>query len=105
MSKSKTLVEGKYYRVYPITRVTGWNPVTTETLPISEGLAIEEKCDNEHYIVIAFIKPGPKFVDINFRSISTLDPKDIEKLDEYLNCVDFAKNVLHDIEEAREREY
>ena len=108
MKNSKTLVEGKYYRVYPITKVTGWHPVTTETEPISRGLAIEEKC-GDHYFVVAFIRPGqdgPVFKDVSFRSVNTLDPTNIEKLDEYLNCVDFAKNVLNDIKEAEEeREY
>ena len=105
----KALVQGKYYRVMPIRRMIGINPATqkleVETLPLAEGVAIEEKIRDKCYMVCTFVKPGPIFEDVRFRSITTLDPKNIEKLDEWLNCVDFAKNVMHDIMEAKESEH
>ena len=107
----KPLVTGKYYRVMPISRFLGIHPATGKievgALPLSEGVAIEEKTHDGHYFVCTFVKPDFKrntvlFEDVDFRSITTLNPKNIEKLDEWLNCVDFAKNVMHDIMEAME---
>ena len=106
----ETLVEGKYFRVHPICQVTRFNTQTRQLeyrlLDIKEGLAIEMKCDNEgHYIVVAYVKPGPKFEDVDFRSIECLKSTNTEMIDEYQNCVDFAKHVMIDLKEAEEREY
>ena len=123
---SKALVEGKYFRVYPISRVVGVDNITHElniiTCDIKEGLAIEKRCDDKgNYYVVAFVKPhnkkpnplnGPtvQFVsmddsveleDVDFRTIDMIDEsmsmEDFwEMMQEYKNCVDFARNVLKD---------
>ncbi len=112
----KELVECKYYRVMPISRITGYKTtdedgpkmiMSCETLPLTEGVAIEERNNDGSYFVCAYVKPDfarhtPIFEDVQFRSITTLNPKNIEKLDEWLNCVDFAKNVIKDIISAKE---
>lgn len=124
---SKVLVEGKYFRVYPMSKVVGVDSTTHDldvmTCDIKEGLAIEKRCeDKEHYYVVAFVKPhikksnplnGPtvEFVsmddsveleDVDFRTINMIDEsmsiEDFwEMMQEYKNCVDFARNVLKDI--------
>lgn len=103
------LVEGKYYRVRPITT---FDVLTFEykDLPLKEGLAIDEKQEDGKYKMIASVEPDklgiPEFHSIHFRAIDTLDPKNIEKLDEYLNCVNFAKDVLLDfLKDTWERGY
>ena len=123
---SKALVEGKYFRVYPISRVVGVDNITHEpniiTCDIKEGLAIEKRCDDKgNYYIVAFVKPdikksnplnGPtvefasmsgnvKLEDVDFRTIEMIDEgmsiEDFwEMMQEYKNCVDFAKNVLKD---------
>lgn len=102
----KALVEGDYYRVTQITRVTGFHPVSTEILPISKGLGIEERLPDGHYYVVAFVRPdkegNPNFKSVGFRAVDTLDPKNIYKLNEWLNCVQFAKDVMNDIKQAKE---
>lgn len=124
---SKVLVEGKYFRVYPMSKVVGVDSTTHDldviTCDIKDGLAIEKRCeDKEHYYVVAFVKPhnkktnplnGPtvEFVsmddsieleDVDFRTINMIDEsmsmEDFwEMMQEYKNCVDFARNVLKDI--------
>ena len=120
------LVEGKYFRVYPMSKVVGVDSTTHDlnviTCDIKDGLAIEKRCDDkEHYCVVAFVKPhikksnplnGPtvEFVsmddsveleDVDFRTIDMIDEsmsmEDFwEMMQEYKNCVDFARNVLKD---------
>ena len=103
------LVEGKYFRVYPICQVTRFNTQTRQLeyrlLDIKEGLSIERKNKNGIYSVVAYVKPGPKFEDVDFRSIDCLDATNTLMIDEYQNCVDFAKHVMIDLKEAEEREY
>ena len=124
---SKVLVEGKYFRVYPMSKVVGVDSTTHDldviTCDIKDGLAIEKRCeDKEHYYVVAFVKPhnkktnplnGPtvEFVsmddsveleDVDFRTINMIDEgmsiEDFwEMMQEYKNCVDFARDVLKDI--------
>lgn len=104
-NKLEALVEGDYFRVSPISKVVGIykDSLLIETEPLYYGLAIEKKvCD--YYITIAFIKPGKDdedviLEDVLFRSTTELDPENIE---EYQNCVEFAKNALKDI---LEKEY
>ena len=123
---SKVLVEGKYFRVYPMSKVVGVDSTTHDldviTCDIKDGLAIEKRCnDKGNYYVVAFVKPhnkkpnplnGPtvEFVsmddsveleDVNFRTIDMIDEsmsmEDFwEMMQEYKNCVDFARNVLKD---------
>lgn len=123
---SKVLVEGKYFRVYPMSKVVGVDSTTHDldviTCDIKDGLAIEKRCDDKgNYYVVAFVKPhnkktnplnGPtiEFVsmddsieleDVDFRTINMIDEnmsmEDFwEMMQEYKNCVDFARNVLKD---------
>lgn len=95
------LVEGKYWRVHQISVITAFDPITFNTLPINEGLAIEKKVDEEHWAVAAFVKFNKTkkeiFLDpISFRLIEYLDDN-TQAIDELKNCVDFAKHALLDI--------
>lgn len=121
---SKALLKGKYFRVMPISIVTGLDDsgeLTFEQLDIKEGLAVE-KNQGDWYYVVAFVKPrikksnplngqeiefanvgdGVELEDVDFRTVDMLD-EDIsmedfwEMMQEYRNCVEFAKNTLLDI--------
>ena len=126
---SKALVEGKYFRVYPISKVKGVDSITHELdiidCDIKEGLAIEKRCDDkEHYYVVAFVKPhikkpnpltgptvefvsmanGVELEDVGFRTIDMIDEslsmEDFwEMMQEYKNCVNFARQTILDSQE------
>lgn len=103
--KFQTLVEGDYYRVSTITKVWGEkdNKLILENMPISYGLNIEERM-NDKYLVIASIywdakDKEVKLDDVAFRSINTLDPGNSLKMDEYINCILFAKQAIIDVNE------
>lgn len=110
------LVRGKYFRVTNIEKAVIRDP-KTHTLKIAycdirEGLAIEKKAiDGKYYYVVCFIKPlghnsnnivfTPTLEDINFRTVDIvnehLSPEDLwEVMQEYKNCVEFAKNAIKD---------
>lgn len=104
-NKLEALVEGDYFRVSPISELVGIykDNLLIETKPLYYGLVIEKKV-YDYYITIAFVKPGKDdeeviLEDVLFRSITELDAENIE---EYQNCVEFAKNALKDI---LEKEY
>lgn len=128
---SKALVEGKYFRVYPISRVVGVDNITHElniiTCDIKEGLAIEKRCDDKgNYYVVAFVEPdikksnplngptvefvsmdsGVKLKDVDFRTIEMIDEsismEDFwEMMQEYKNCVNFARQTILDLQEKK----
>jgi hypothetical protein len=128
---SKALVEGKYFRVYPISKVVGVDNTTHDlditTCDIKEGLAIEKRCkDKEHYYVVAFVKPyikksnslngatiefasmvdGVELKDVEFRTIDMIDEdmsmEDFwEMMQEYKNCVNFAYQAILDLQEEK----
>lgn len=121
---SKALVEGKYFRVFPISKVKGVDSVTHDlniiTCDIKEGLAIEKRCDDKgNYYVVAFVEPdikkpnplngptvefvsmdsGIKLRDVDFRTIDMIDEsmsmEDFwEMMQEYKNCVNFAADTI-----------
>lgn len=121
---SKTLVEGKYFRVYPISKVKGVDSTTHDlnviACDIKEGLAIEKRCDDKgNYYVVAFVEPdikksnplngptvefvsmdgGIKLRDVDFRTIEMIDEsmsmEDFwEMMQEYKNCVNFAADII-----------
>lgn len=118
------LVEGKYFRVYPITKVVGVrqdNSLVVETQDIEKGLSIEKKDKNGYYYEVAFVKPhfhkinsldtetivfadmscGVELKDVDFRTVDLIDEKmsmeDFwEMMQEYKNCVEFAKRTVLD---------
>lgn len=110
------LVEGDRYRVTTISRVsdyvsakdpkndTGEVMVCIQNLPPICGLVIEEKQSGDEdnfYIAIATLHYNPTdgeviFEDIGFRSINTLEDIEWKDLEEYLNCVQFAKQTILD---------
>lgn len=128
---SKALVEGKYFRVYPISRVVGVDNITHElniiTCDIKEGLAIEKRCDDKgNYYVVAFVEPdikkpnplngptvefvsmdsGVKLRDVDFRTIEMIDEsmsmEDFwEMMQEYKNCINFARQTILDLQEKK----
>ena len=117
------LVKGKYFRVMPISRVTGlddYGELTFEQLDIKEGLAIEQNL-GDWYCVVAFVEPctkksnllndstieasmvdGVELKDVEFRTVDMIDEgmsmEDFwEMMQEYKNCVQFAKQMLEDL--------
>lgn len=128
---SKALVEGKYFRVYPISKVVSVDSITHElditTCDIKDGLAIEKRCkDKEHYYVVAFVKPyikkpnslngptiefasmvdGVELRDVDFRTVDMIDEatsmEDFwEMMQEYKNCVEFASQTILDLQEEK----
>ena len=128
---SKALVEGKYFRVYPISKVKGVDNITHEldiiNCDIKEGLAIEKRCDDKgNYYVVAFVEPdikksnplngptvefvsmdsGVKLRDVDFRTIEMIDEsmsmEDFwEMMQEYKNCVNFACQTILDLQEKK----
>lgn len=108
-TKFETLVEGEYYRVTNIMHLVGINAddkLVVTCLPLSYGLAVEEKLEGECRQVICTIrwdKDKRKAVleDVDFRSIETLDAAPTDKIDEYVNTVLFAKQALIDMHETK----
>lgn len=115
----KVLVEGENYRVATITKIVGLEQkeqgvdVKVENLDISEGLNIEEKTKNNSYIVINTIRWNEKEKDVNIenvgsRILTTLNYKEFnvndyfKRIQEYLNCLLFAKQVLIDMNSKEE---
>jgi hypothetical protein len=90
------LVEGKYFRVNQIGE------------DIKKGLGLEFK-SNSDTKTIAYIVPLVtegickmslsciEFKDVNFESVKCLDSTNPLMIEEYKNCVEFARNALRDI--------
>ena len=102
---SLALVEGKYFRVYPSTKVVGVRQngdLVVENQGVEKGLAIERK-DGNNYYVVAFVRPNDILEDVDFRTVDIIDEslsiEDCwEMLQEYKNCVEFARQTLLDLE-------
>lgn len=113
---TKALVEGKYYRVMPITKFLGINESKPlcKNLETKEGLAVEEKQKDNNYLVINFIR----FLDdeliienVDSRITNVLEYKDnsvadyFERIQDYNNCLNFAIEALKDIWEKENEGY
>lgn len=109
---NKILAEGDYFRVCNIARLNSIlnNPLelNIENLQLKQGLAIEEKQDDETFIVINNLyydkdKEEVLLSDVCCRSIDTLKYKEkdivsyFKRIQEYCNCLEFAKKCLIDI--------
>lgn len=118
-TKFEVLVQGKYYRVTNITRLTKVKQLTKDlefkfvNLLPEEGLNVEEKCEDGNYIVVNTLyynkqNKDVELTDIACRSIDVLNYQDddmetyFERTQEYCNCLAFAKNALLDIWENKE---
>ena len=110
MKSNNTLVEGKYFRVYPITRVVEIDRndnIITQDMNIKEGLGIEKRDFENNYFVVAFVKPkfflnefvDVIFEDVDFRSVFELDATKPDMIEEFKNCVAFARNAIRDVYE------
>lgn len=98
------LVSGDYYRVNSIQR---FKDGSVKNLDISEGLAVEEKIDNDHYIVISHIRQkdnGPFIENVGLRPMNTLNlrnnetiPDYFKRIQEYYNCLGFAVTALTEL--------
>lgn len=107
--ESNILVNGDMFRVTHISKMQNIHNMINKdenfkiyTLPITQGLSIEKKIKDNKYYVIAFIRwdmndNHPIFEDVDFRSIYMLDSLTRKELDEYFNCVEFAKKTLEDV--------
>ena len=119
--KFQVLVEGERYRVCNITTFEGITKDGKSLIrnnPLSYGLAIEQKLSDDSYYVVCFVEwdqknHKSKVVDTDGRSLDTIqqllndftNPDDIVLfLNEYFNCLDFAKQALKDIWEGTEIE-
>ena len=119
--KFEVLVEGERYRVCNITTFEGITKDGKSLIrnnPLSYGLAIEQKLSDDRYYVVCFVEwdqknHKSKVVDTDGRSLDTIqqllndftNPDDIVLfLNEYFNCLDFAKQALKDIWEGTEIE-
>ena len=117
--KFQVLVEGERYRVCNITTFEGITKDGKSLIrnnPLSYGLAIEQKLSDDSYYVVCFVEwdqknHKSKVVDTDGRSLDTIqqllndftNPDDIVLfLNEYFNCLDFAKQALEDIWEGTE---
>lgn len=117
--KLEVLVEGERYRVCNISTfegITKDGKGLVRNNPLSYGLAIEQKLSNDSYYVVCFVKWDQKnhkscVKDVDGRSLDTIqqlldditNPDDIVLfLNEYFNCLDFAKQALEDIWEGTE---
>lgn len=119
-TKFEVLIEGKYYRVTNITKLTKVKQLTGDlqlefvNLPPKQGLNIEEKCkDGEHYIVVNTLYYDEKhkeveLTDIDCRSIDVLNYQDenietyFKRIQEYFNCLEFAKSTVLDLNKDEE---
>ena len=119
--KFEVLVEGERYRVCNISTFEGITKDGKSLIrnnPLSYGLAIEQKLSNDSYYVVCLVKWDQKnhkscVKDVNGRSLDTIqqlledftNSDDIVLfLNEYFNCLDFAKQALKDIWEGTEIE-
>ena len=112
-TKFEVLVQGKYYRVTNITKLTRVKQLDEElqfqfvNLLPEEGLNVEEKCkDGKHYIVVNTLyynkdKKRVELKDVGCRTIDTLDRIEYDRLEEYHNCLSFAKQALIDMHEKK----
>ena len=115
------LLKGKYFTVELLTKITGFNGeeglLKKETLSLSDGLSISRLMpDGVHSRVVAYVKPhtwqyaGITIVDyscyanteeLSYGVVSLIDEKmpmiDFwEMMQEYKNCVLFAKGAVED---------
>lgn len=119
--KFQVLVEGERYRVCNITTFEGITKDGKSLIrnnPLSYGLAIEQRLSDDSYYVVCFVEWDQKnhkscVKDVDGRSLDTLqqlleeftNSDDIVLfLNEYFNCLDFAKQALKDIWEGTEIE-
>lgn len=119
--KFQVLVEGERYRVCNITTFEGITKDGKSLIrnnPLSYGLAIEQRLSDGSYYVVCFVEwdqknHRSKVVDTDGRSLDTIqqlleeftNSDDIVLfLNEYFNCLDFAKQALKDIWEGTEIE-
>ena len=117
--KFKVFVQGENYRVATITRIVGLEQseqgidIKVENLDISEGLSIEEIDGDDNYIVINTVRWNEKEKDvcienIDSRILTTLNYKEFnindyfKRIQEYLNCLEFAKQALIDMNKKGE---
>lgn len=96
------LVCGDYYRVVNVTHLKNVDDWEVEHLSISEALAVEEKQNNSYYIVVNFLKwdKNDKRVvleDVDCRTIDTLEDIEEKRVQEYHNCLLFARQALIDM--------
>ena len=109
---AEELLEGTFFRVRNISRLESIDTINHQlickTLDLSEGVGIEKRLPDGNYFVVAFVKPTSygevRFEDVEFRSIFELDPTNTLMLEEFRNCVEFARNMLLDILEKKNKE-
>ena len=97
--------QGKFFRVAKISKVAKMTEKTEgrgmdlefEDRPMSEGLAIEKRCEDGYYIVVSFVdwddqKEECILRDVGFRTADELTPKNIG---EYKKAVRQARELVY----------
>lgn len=117
----RILVDGEYYRVATLTRVTKLGSriedMEIEDEDLSAGLAIEQKVsgDPNHYIVISIFRYDKdekqlSVEDVACRSIDILEYKDkdtneyFKRIQEYYNCAKFIEEVFNQLFDSEDDE-
>ena len=110
----RALVDGEYYRVATLTRVTKLGSriedIEIEHEHLDAGLAIEQKIsgDPDHYIVISIFRYNKdekqlSVEDVACRSIDILEYKDkdtneyFKRIQEYYNCAKFIEELFNQL--------
>lgn len=107
-NKFEVLICGKYYRVASVSKLVTLSKEAHLThYPINEKLAIEWKQSDGLYIVVNFLtynkdKKRVELEDVGCRTVDTLDKIEYDRLEEYHNCLSFAKQALIDMNEKGE---
>ena len=109
-SSERALVDGRYFRVMPIAKVVGIDEnadpkLVIEDQKLTAGLAIEKRLADDSYYVVAFVRPingTVTFEDVAFRTIDCLDVTNPLIIEEFKNCVEFARQTLYDLLENEE---
>lgn len=109
----EVLVEGEKYKVTTLITLADIELGEAESCPIKDGLCVSQKLSNGDSIDVCLITWNSEFNepvihDIDSGHIKSINDilSDIEKvnspmfyyyLNEYLNCIEFAKQTLRDI--------
>ena len=117
----RVLVDGEYYRVATLTRITKLGSriedMEIEHEDLGAGLAIEQRIsgDPDHYIVISIFRYDKdekqlSVEDVACRSIDILEYKDkgtneyFKRIQEYYNCAKFIEEVFNQLFDSKNDE-
>lgn len=115
-NENGSLVEGERYSVTNVTTIAelAEDKVEIKFEPLNVGVEIQEKLPNGTYCTILSVmwddKNKETYFVYNGGEIDTLTrlvaeikkpKKVVQYLEEYLNCIEFAENLLYDLNEVK----